>query len=74
MYSRPDWRNNMADKYIVGELTKDERDIVIEGYSDAQDWTEEYTGQFDEQIFMGVWLQESGNLMAIYDGMEWFTK
>lgn len=66
----------MAEKYIVAELNSNPKndDIVIEGYADAMDWIEEYTGQFDEQCFMGVWLQDSGNLFAIFDGSDWYTK
>lgn len=66
----------MIEKYIVGELSGagGHQDIVIEGWADAMDWAEEYSGQFDEQFFIGIWDEKSRNLFAIYDGNDWFTK
>lgn len=65
----------MTEKYLVGDLTSTEKkDIVIEGWSNAVDWVEEYVGQFDEQIFLGIWLEETQDLFAIFDGNDWYTK
>lgn len=63
----------MPEIYIVGEL-KSSEEITITGWSDAMDWVEEYCGQFDEEIFMGIWLKESGELFAVYNGQDWYTK
>lgn len=41
-------------------------------FSDAMDEVEKWCEQWDEQLFVGIWLGE--NLVAIFDSMDWFTK
>ena len=62
-------------KYEVFTLNPnpaDEPIAVTDNFGDAMDQAEEYSEQFDEQMFLGVWLGE--NLMAIFDSIDWFTK
>lgn len=62
----------MTEQYTVGELDNSLSNKTIEGWANAMDFAEEYCNQFDEQIFMGVWLED--NLMGVFDGTDWFTK
>jgi len=43
-----------------------------DNFGDAMDKAEQWCEQYDEQMFVGVWLGE--NLMAIFDSIDWFTK
>lgn len=64
----------MTEKYRVGELKDSSEDKVVETWASALDHAETVASACDEQIFIGVWLNESGGLMAIYDGEDWYTK
>lgn len=67
----------VADKYTVDYLVSKDDDIPVpiaisETFADAMDRVEELCEDFDEQIFVGIWLGE--NLLAIFDSNDWFTK
>lgn len=64
----------MTEKYRVGEIHDNSQDKVIEGWENALDLAESIAGNCDEQVFIGIWLDEVCKLFAIYDGEDWFTK
>lgn len=62
-------------EYVVDILTAnpaDEPIAMCDNFGDAMAKAEEYSNQYDEQFFVGVWLGE--NLVAIFDSIDWFTK
>lgn len=50
----------------------DEPIATTQSFADAMDKAETWCSQWDEQRFVGVWLDEV--LMAIFDSNDWFTK
>lgn len=64
-------------KYIIDTLNNGQGSIPIpighaDTFEDAMDEAESYCEQWDEQLFVGVWLGE--HLVAIFDSNDWFTK
>lgn len=61
------------DQFIVNDLNNRFEEEWVTGFSYAMEKAEEAANQWDEQIFFGVWTPD-GILMAIFDGMDWYTK
>jgi len=64
-------------KYEVHYLQPPVGDIplplgIADNFGDAMTEAENWCEQYDEQMFVGVWLGE--NLVAIFDSNDWFTK
>ena len=67
-----------VDKYIVDFLTSSHEDEPIAISYSLNNAVKEVEGwyEWDEQIFVGVWLYQNKHetLLAIFDGNDWFTK